>query len=660
MKRDNRRLDGVKMKRIISLIIIFSILAASGIASAAPSTWATDEVELAKQLGLAPTEILSNYQSQITREEFSEMIVKLYEELSGKIATPVAANPFTDTSNPEILKANKLGIVQGVGGGRFAPLDKITREQIATMYFRTLSAIDQTLVSETYTLGFADKSLVSSWAVKEVAFMSAMGVIQGKGRNIFDPKGNTTREEAIALTVRTYQQFSKDPQSPIVPGSGTKLTSEQIGELSDSVVQIFVEQHDGTFNTGSAFFYDKGRIATNFHVIENAKSISMEYEDGSTYSGGFTITGYDRELDMATMMVSDVTTPPLKLGDSSTLVKGQRVYAIGSPVGLTNSLSDGLVSAVRSDMIQVTTAINPGNSGGALLDEYGRVVGITFARITDGDNLGFAIPINLLKDMSKNKILTLKQFGDEIKSVLSPPRNVYAEVSIDGTVLLSWDNMAADYFVVFESLDDGVTWLPVTDNMGVNKWQWYSDYSIEIEGYDPGTMVYYAVSAVRGDKTSDYGYSNYVGITTGMTTYQIVDHLYDNMPYIIANGKVINFDGYDVEISADGTITSIYAYVTEENYNKFLDSERVGIVNIAKVLKNQAIFYEEIIGTSISISVVYYGLYDEYPVAFEDNFMYSDSVIFSEDIGYWEVWYPLIEVVNYQDRFFSWYSYHSM
>jgi hypothetical protein len=243
---------------------------------------------------------------------------------------------------------------------------------------------------------------------------------------------------------------------------------------------------------------------------------------------------------------------------------------------------------------------------------------------------------------------------------LSPPRNVYAELSAEGTVLLSWDNMAADYFVVFESLDDGATWLPVKDSNGINKWQWYSDYSIEIEGYEPGTMVYYAVSAVRGDKTSDYGYSNYVGITTGMTAYQIVDHLYDNMPYIVANGKTISFDGYDVEMSADGTITSIYAYVTEDNYQRFLEAEKLGIINIAKILKNHAIFYEEIIGTSISISIVYYGLYDEYPEAFEDNFMYSDSVIFSEDIGYWEVWYPLIEVVNYQDRFFSWYSYHSM
>lgn len=563
--RDKRRLDGVKMRKIISFIIIISILATTGISIAAPSTWASDEVEMARQLGLVPSGLLSNYQSHITREEFSEMVVKLYEELSVSIAVPVSTNPFTDTSNPEILKAYKLGIVEGVGQGKFAPLDKITREQIATMYYRTLYAADPTLVTGSYTLGFADRGLVSNWAADEVAFMSAKGVIQGKGSNIFDPKGNTTREEAIALTVRTYQQFSKNPQTPVTSLPGGKLTSEQIGALSDSVVQIFIEQYDGTYNTGSAFFYDKGRLATNFHVIENAKSITMEYEDGSTYTGGITVTGYDRELDLATLMVSDISTPPLKLGDSSTVVKGQRVYAIGSPVGLTNSLSDGLVSAVRSDMIQVTTAINPGNSGGVLLDEYGRVIGITFARITDGDNLGFAIPINLLKSMNKDRVLSIKQFNDEISL----------------------------------TLEDG---------------------------------------------------------SNEISNYKIIDHLFDNMQSIVANGVEISFDGYDVVKKTD-TLTKIFAYIDEENLDKFLASEKAGITNIAKILKVHAVFYEEIIGTNVNIEVIYYGVYDEYPRFFEENYLSEDTISY---YGIWEVLYPLIEVSNNSNQFRSWYGSHTL
>ena len=549
------------MRKIIAFIIIVSIVMTAGVASAAPSTWFTTEVDLARQLGLVPGSLLTNYQADITREEFSEMVINLYEELSGKIAVSSSVNPFTDTSNLEVLKANNLGIVLGKGGGIFSPKERITREQIATMYFRTLYAVDPQLVSEGFTLGFADKSLVSSWASKEVAFMTAKGVIKGVGGNKFDPKGLTTREMAIALTVRTYQQFAGN----VLITKGEKLTSEQIGALSDSVVQIFVEQYDGTFNTGSAFFYDKGRLATNFHVIENAKSITMEYEDGTKYTGGFAVTGYDREIDIATLMVSDLSTPPLKLGDSSSVVKGQRVYAIGSPVGLTNSLSDGLVSAVRNDLIQVTTAINPGNSGGALLDEYGRVIGITFARISDGDNLGFAIPINLLKSMSKDRALSIKQFNDEI-------------------------NLSND------------------------------DDSME------------------------------------MSNYEIIDHLFDNMKSIEANGVVINFDGYDVVKKTD-TLTKIYAYIDDQNLDKFLASEKAGIINIAKILKVHAVFYEEIIGTNVSIEVVYYGVYDEYPKFFEENYLSEDTISY---YGIWEVLYPLIEVYNNSNQFSSWYGSHTL
>jgi S1-C subfamily serine protease len=629
-------------------------------AFAAPSTWFINEVELATQLGLTTPAILSNYQSSITREEFSEMIINLYEELSDKIALPEVSNPFNDTTNPEILKAYKLGIVKGRSTVEFVPKSHITREEIAVMYFRTLQAVDQALVAGTYAVGFADKALISTWANKEVGFMSAQGVIKGIGGNIFNPKGSTTREEAIALTVRTYQRFSKNPVQFPTQGTGMKLTSEQIGALSDRVVQIFVEHIDGTYTTGSGFFYEKGRIATNFHVIENAKNITMEYEDGATYTGGVTVTGYNRDIDIATFMVSDLKTPSLVLGDSSTIVKGQKVYAIGSPVGLTNSLSDGLISAVRSDVIQVTTAINPGNSGGALLDEYGRVIGITFARISDGDNLGFAIPINLLKSMEKNKILSLKQFSDELKSVLAPPKNVMAEVYDEVTVLLKWDNMAADYFIVFESLDYGTTWKAVVDGKGVNRWKWLSDYSVEITDYEPGTTVYYAVAAVKGSNTSEYSYSNYVGISSGMTTYDIIDHLYDNMPSITANGKTINFDGYDVVKSMDGTITSIYAYVTEENFDRFLESEKISITNIAKILKTHAVFYEEIVGTDIDLVVVYSAVYGQYPNFFEENYIDQDVIEYDKVSEVWYVWYPLIEVFNFIDQYFSWYSSHTM
>jgi S1-C subfamily serine protease len=654
------RMEGGIMKRYIALFVAIIVFMSPVIGIASPSQWAESEIESAIQLGLTTPELLSNYQDDITREEFAEMIINLYETMSGKIALPDSNNTFLDTTNPEILKASKLGIVKGFPGGNFKPAQLITREEIAVMFYRTIKSVYPSTQSSGFKLGFADNNSISTWAAEEVAFMSANGVIKGKGSNIFDPKNYTTREEAIALTLRTYRQFTKNATLPPAIGDNKKKTAEEIGMLSDSVVQLFVQHNDNDYTMGSGFFYEKGRVVTNYHVIENAKSITMEYDDGSVYTGGVTVLGYDKEQDIAVLMVSDSITPALNLGDSDFVQRGQKVYAIGSPAGLTNTLSDGLVSAVRSDMIQITAAVNHGNSGGALLNEYGEVIGIIFARIDNGDNLGFAIPVNSLKELSKDKRLTLKQFNDEVDSRADSPENVLAIISEDETVLLAWDNMRADYFIVYESTDFGTTWEAVVDSKGINKWKWFSDYSIEITGYKPGTKVYYAVAAVTGTIISEYSYSNYVGISTGLTTYEIIDHLYDNMPYIYVNGSSIDFAGYDVIKSPDGTVTSIYAYLTEKNFDKFLSLEERGLGSIAKAVKNNAIYYEEIIGTDIDLVIVYSGMYDENPVYFSENYIFEDVITYDKDSGYWYVWYPLIEVFNFSNQFYSWYGSHSM
>ena len=100
--------------------------------------WAVPEIELAIENGLVTEKVLSNYQDDITREDFCELVVKLYEALSGVEAQLPEENVFTDTENPEILKANALGIVFGKTETEFFPNDNITREEIAVMFYRAL------------------------------------------------------------------------------------------------------------------------------------------------------------------------------------------------------------------------------------------------------------------------------------------------------------------------------------------------------------------------------------------------------------------------------------------------------------------------------------------------------------------------------------------
>ena len=170
-----------------------------------------------------------------------------------------------------------------------------------------------------------------------------------------------------------------------------------------------------TQGEGSGFVLDKsGHIVTNNHVVDGASSITVRFSNGK--SAKATLVGTDPSSDIAVIKV-DVDSSelsPLTLGDSSSVEVGQGVIAIGSPFGLENSVTAGIVSAVGREIqapngytitgaIQTDAAINPGNSGGPLFDAQGRVIGVN-AQIesSSGGNagVGFAIPINTAKSVA--------------------------------------------------------------------------------------------------------------------------------------------------------------------------------------------------------------------------------------------------------------------
>lgn len=173
--------------------------------------------------------------------------------------------------------------------------------------------------------------------------------------------------------------------------------------------------------SGSGFVITSdGYILTNYHVIEDADSITVSCYDGSSYEAA--LVGYDESNDLAVLKVEAQNLVPVVLGDSDQLNVGDSVVAIGNPLGeLTFSLTSGAVSAkdrevtmsnaVTMDLLQTDCAINSGNSGGALFNLYGEVVGITNAKYSTSssssasiDNIGFAIPINSVKSVVKSII----------------------------------------------------------------------------------------------------------------------------------------------------------------------------------------------------------------------------------------------------------------
>ena len=165
---------------------------------------------------------------------------------------------------------------------------------------------------------------------------------------------------------------------------------------------------------GSGFILDKqGHILTNNHVIDNAQMIEVTLWNKKKYKA--TVVGVDRNHDIALLQIKDVPDlEPATLSDSTNLVVGQRVYAIGNPFGFSGTMTRGIISAIRSvqmpsgnkieDAIQTDASVNPGNSGGPLLNSRGEVIGITTLIATNPNSnadqsagIGFAIPISTAK-----------------------------------------------------------------------------------------------------------------------------------------------------------------------------------------------------------------------------------------------------------------------
>ncbi len=188
---------------------------------------------------------------------------------------------------------------------------------------------------------------------------------------------------------------------------------EQISEAAKSVVKLNCYDKNGILIcTGSGFsVFEEGVIVTNYHVIEDFPArIEIETELGQKcdITGGI---GASAERDIAILLYqhrnTNIEIPRLQVGDSTQMKKGEKVVAIGSPLGLVNTVSSGVYSG-RNNIgdipdIQFTASISHGSSGGALFNNGGEVIGITTGGVKDAQNLNFAVPIEFAKTLWENE-----------------------------------------------------------------------------------------------------------------------------------------------------------------------------------------------------------------------------------------------------------------
>jgi len=182
------------------------------------SPWAEAEVKAAARMGLIPSDLkMKDLTGRITRREFAKVAVRAFEALSGTKVNANAASPFKDCYDLDVVKAYTLGIVNGTSATEFSPNALLTREQAAVMLTRAYKKAKLSGWSiendSAFTLQYApsapfsDDADVSDYAKTSVYFMVSNGILSGVGNNNFAPKNDTTREQAIIITLRMVEKL---------------------------------------------------------------------------------------------------------------------------------------------------------------------------------------------------------------------------------------------------------------------------------------------------------------------------------------------------------------------------------------------------------------------------------------------------------------------
>jgi S1-C subfamily serine protease len=219
-------------------------------------------------------------------------------------------------------------------------------------------------------------------------------------------------------------RISDAPITPVLPG-GSNVIADAVAKVGPAVVRIdtlkrMVNPLGGLFGSGATIQRQQGQgsgfitrsdgiVLTNAHVVEGASEVSVTLPDGRSFSGK--VLGSDPVTDVAVVRVAATGLPVAPLGDSSKVKPGEWAIAIGNPLGLDNTVTAGIISAIqrtnalgegqRVPYLQTDAAINPGNSGGPLINDRGQVIGINTAiRRAPGAGLSFAIPITVARQIA--------------------------------------------------------------------------------------------------------------------------------------------------------------------------------------------------------------------------------------------------------------------
>lgn len=252
------------MKRTIAAILSAAMLVTAAAAAEAPSSWAKSAVDTARNAGIVPEQVDQAYTQSITRADFCALAAAVYRtwEKSGNVkSVEKTAVSFSDTKDKDVLLCASLGVVNGVGNGKFAPQQKLTRQQAASMLHRlgNLRKNAKDSVKERMPHVFADGADIQAWARSDVYWAYNSGVMNGVSGNRFAPNNSYTHEQSIATMLRLYDtKYAVKDDSTSSTGSKYKIT---YGIVGAGMSQVYLEDAKGNrlltdYKNTKGEFYD--------------------------------------------------------------------------------------------------------------------------------------------------------------------------------------------------------------------------------------------------------------------------------------------------------------------------------------------------------------------------------------------------------------------
>lgn len=426
------------MKKYIALFLCIVMCASTVIVPAAADTTARDVTveesyaSVLKSLGLfrGVSETNFDLKRAPTRVEALIMLIRVLGEEKTALEGDWE-HPFTDVAkwaDPYVGYAYETGLTKGVSATEFGNSDS-TAAMYLTFMLRALGYSDVNNEdfswNDPYSLARTAGILTDAVNIEVFWRADAVTVSFEALPAYLKNSEQTLAAKLIEAGVFTKEQYDAAMNSVgTTPGqsTGTPLTAMQISEkCAPAVFYIEVYGYNGKVTgSGSGFFISgDGYAITNYHVAANSLYMVITTASGEKYED-VAIVDASRENDLALLKVnSDDTFTYLEFGESDAIKQGQNVYAIGSPRGLDNTLSQGIISNTSRTIdgthyMQISVPIDHGSSGGALIDQYGKVIAVTTAGITDNTaDLNLAVPISYVKMLDITKTKDIEIFSDD-------------------------------------------------------------------------------------------------------------------------------------------------------------------------------------------------------------------------------------------------------